>query len=72
MVDDTKKQGLILGEGWQNYVICTNYNDSYLVYLVAQLLSGSLAPRLVKYDFKLTTSSPNTAAFAQSRQSCFF
>ena len=28
--------------------ICTNFNNSYLVYLVAQLGSASLAPRLVK------------------------
>ena len=28
--------------------ICTNFNNSYLVYLVIQLCSASLAPRLVK------------------------
>ena len=48
-----ENKALFLGVGLQNYIICTNYNNSYLVYLVAQLLSGSLEPRLVKYDFKL-------------------
>ena len=49
--------------------ICTNFNNSYLVYLVVQLGSASLAPRLVKSGFKLTTLSPTTPCFFV--KSCF-
>ncbi len=39
-------------------IFSTIWDNSYMAYLVDQFLSGSLSPRLVKSESKLTTSTP--------------
>ena len=51
-----------IGGSFVMVLICANLNNSYLVYLRAQLTSASLSPRLVKSDFKLTTSPPGNSS----------
>ena len=51
-----------IGGSFVMVLIWANLNNSYLVYLGAQLTSASLSPRLVKSHFKLTTSPPGNSS----------